>query len=395
MTSKDIVFFGGIDSIDKRKLPVHHVVERLAVKNRVFYVDNFGGLRPLNIKDLPRAIRKLRNGLRRPRGRTLHSKEFESTFEVYQPLTVPLPRLGGPINRLNIALLRRGLRRLYAHYRIHSPVIWTRVPTEVVWHGISGLPRSLLVYQSVDQISSSPMVAEYVRPRLKRYEQLFSRAADIVFASAMGLYQEKKRINPRTFFFPNGVDPELFRRAHRKVERLEMTKRPIIGYMGSLGPWVDFELVRKAALEMPDWSYVLLGPVNPGVDLRNLDELPNVHLLDSIEHAEIPDYLNYFDCALIPYLINDFTAYTFPSKLAEYLVAGLPIVSTPLPEMEPYVHVVSIIRNHHEMNNAIRRHLSNSHKELASQRRVDVGRTLSWDSIVSRMDEEIERSLHE
>ena len=39
------------------------------------------------------------------------------------------------------------------------------------------------------------------------------------------------------------------------------------------------------------------------------------------------------DAGLIPYAINDLTRSVFPMKVYEYLSAGLPVVSTPLPAL--------------------------------------------------------------
>ena len=39
------------------------------------------------------------------------------------------------------------------------------------------------------------------------------------------------------------------------------------------------------------------------------------------------------DVALIPYAINDLTRSVFPMKVFEYLAAGLPVVTTPLPAL--------------------------------------------------------------
>ncbi len=45
---------------------------------------------------------------------------------------------------------------------------------------------------------------------------------------------------------------------------------------------------------------------------------------------------------LIPARINDYTSAMFPMKFFEYLAAGLPVVATPLPALEPYGSVVGL-----------------------------------------------------
>ncbi len=57
----DIIFFAGIDWAGGNKMPCHHVAERLANRHRVFYIDNFGGIRDLTWSDCGRALRKIRS----------------------------------------------------------------------------------------------------------------------------------------------------------------------------------------------------------------------------------------------------------------------------------------------------------------------------------------------
>ena len=393
MTGNDIIFIGGVDWNAKRELPVHHVVRLLAKRHRVFYIDNFGGIRGLMLADIPRIIPKLRKILSRQLAGAAAKAGDPATIVVLQPFILPAPRLGRMVGRLNVWLLRRILKRLTSRYSIHDPIIWTRVPSDTVWKSIAGMPRSALVYQSVDRFASSPMVPEYARPGLERYERLFCESADLVFASAHGLYEEKRRINPNTHFFPNGVDPTLFADVATQARPLGHMPRPIIGFAGSLGPWVDYELLRNAAAMTPEWSYVLIGPVNPGIELGPLKALPNVYFTGAVPHVELPSYYASFDCGLIPYLVDQFTQFTFPSKLAEYLAAGLPVVSTSLPELSPYGEVVTIVDDAESMVSAIRSYVDTQAPQELRERRISVAQALSWDTIVSRMEQAIDGFL--
>ena len=64
------------------------------------------------------------------------------------------------------------------------------------------------------------------------------------------------------------------------------------------------------------------------------ERLPNVHLLGRRPYSELPAYCKGFDVALIPFRINELTLNANPLKVREYLAAGLPVVSTPIPEVE-------------------------------------------------------------
>ncbi len=58
-----------------------------------------------------------------------------------------------------------------------------------------------------------------------------------------------------------------------------------------------------------------------------------MHLLGSRPYSALPEVLRGADAALVPYAINDLTRSVFPMKVFEYLAAGLPVVTTPLPAL--------------------------------------------------------------
>lgn len=49
---------------------------------------------------------------------------------------------------------------------------------------------------------------------------------------------------------------------------------------------------------------------------------------------ELPGYSKGFDVAILPFPISEVTLHANPLKVREYLAAGLPVVSTPIPEVE-------------------------------------------------------------
>jgi glycosyltransferase involved in cell wall biosynthesis len=69
-------------------------------------------------------------------------------------------------------------------------------------------------------------------------------------------------------------------------------------------------------------------------DLSRLTTLPNVHVLGRKPFDELPRYCKGFDVAINPFPINEVTLNSNPLKVREYLAAGLPVVSTRIPEVE-------------------------------------------------------------
>ena len=57
-------------------------------------------------------------------------------------------------------------------------------------------------------------------------------------------------------------------------------------------------------------------------------------MLGQKPYAELPRYCKGFDVAINPFVVNRLTHNFNPLKIREYLAAGLPVVSTPIPEVE-------------------------------------------------------------
>jgi glycosyltransferase involved in cell wall biosynthesis len=161
--------------------------------------------------------------------------------------------------------------------------------------------------------------------------------ADLVVVSADKLFQSKRHVNPRTVLIRHGVDFDHFRQAlDPQLEvppDLASLQRPVIGYFGLMsGDWFDLELMVEVASHFKQCSFVLLGKVT--MDLSALTALKNVHVLGRKPYASLPAYAKGFDVAIIPFPINDLTLSANPLKAREYLAAGLPVVSTAIPEVE-------------------------------------------------------------
>ncbi|WP_371380031.1 glycosyltransferase [Sporomusa aerivorans] len=187
----------------------------------------------------------------------------------------------------------------------------------------------LLLFDSVDEPAGefSDWLPSYAQAVLN---------ADIVTATARSLVVRASLLAREVYLIPNGCDYNHFKEAQTK-QYIESTPfkpgRPIIGYIGSIAPWVDMPLVNTMARCLPDYEFVLIGPLLKQNWLALLSK--NIHYLHHKAYSELPRYLSNFDYCLIPFRITDMTKGVNPIKFWEYLASGLPILSTPLPEIPP------------------------------------------------------------
>jgi glycosyl transferase family 1 len=91
-------------------------------------------------------------------------------------------------------------------------------------------------------------------------------------------------------------------------------------------------LVAHVAQQLPHASIVMLGKMT--MDVSVLKRYPNVHLMGRQPYASLPTWCRGFDAAMIPFPISEVTLNANPLKAREYLAAGLPVISTAIPEVE-------------------------------------------------------------
>ncbi len=223
------------------------------------------------------------------------------------------------------------------------PVNWVFNPAAGVIAG--ALNEDLLIYYCVDEYTAFTGVATQ---SILDLEAQILRRADLVVVSADRLYKSKSHANPRTVIVRHGVDYDHFRKAldpeTEVPAEIRNLPRPIIGYFGLMAEdWIDIDLMEHVARHFSGGSMVLLGKVT--TDVSRLSALPNVHLLGRKEFSTLPAYSKGFDVAILPFPISEVTLNANPLKVREYLAAGLPVVSTKIPEVEVLGNLCRIAEN--------------------------------------------------
>ena len=105
-------------------------------------------------------------------------------------------------------------------------------------------------------------------------------------------------------------------------------------------------------------------------------------------------YCRGFDVGLIPFRMNELTLRVNPLKLREYLAAGLPVVSTPLPEVLRYQSFVHVATNKDGFLGEIEAAI----QERTSERdraRVELMGSEGWEARVGEMSGFVQQRLRD
>jgi hypothetical protein len=82
---------------------------------------------------------------------------------------------------------------------------------------------------------------------------------------------------------------------------------------------------------------------------------------------------------LIPFQVNDLTRAANPIKLYEYFSAGIPVVSTRLPEVEPFGDLVYVADDADSFAELVGAALTENSEDDRRMRRVGVAASETWE----------------
>lgn len=359
----------------------HHVMIALAKHHRVLWLNSVATRTPnlASGRDLKKIVRKLGSFARGP-------EQVDDNLWVYTPLVLPLPH--NPAARaLNKQILRATLGALRLRLGMRDFQLWTFLPNVADYVGALG--ESLLVYYCVDEWS---MFSYIDTARTVAAERRLCARANIVFGTCQALVDSKRALNPETHLATHGVDHAKFAAALDPATQvpadLAALPRPVLGFYGTLQDWVDLGLIAHLAERHPEWSIALLGGTH--VDMSPVTRFPNVHLLGRKPHADLPRYCKGFDVGLIPYVIDERMKYVNPIKLREYLSAGLPVVSTAVPEVARYAAHCTVAADHDAFERGVVAALADSAPERRRER-SEAMREETWEARVAAVRAQVAR----
>ena len=254
-------------------------------------------------------------------------------LETYAPcsgvvvLRMHLPGTAAGFGDEHMAGVLALLRAYLAAHEIDDYLLWFYTP--MAYPLAQGLSPRGMVYDCMDELAAFDFAP---RALIERETALLGEA-DLVFAGGHSLYEAKRRRHPDVHCFPSSVDHAHFGQAgvpdHPDQQALP---RPRLGYYGVIDERLDLALIAALAEARPEWQIVMVGPLAK-IDPAGLPRRANLHWMGQRRYDELPAFLSGWDICLMPFALNDATRLISPTKTLEYLAAGKPVVTTPIPDV--------------------------------------------------------------
>jgi len=195
-----------------------------------------------------------------------------------------------------------------------------------------------LIYEYIDELT----LFYYYNKQMEDTHRKLMKISDVTVATATKLYENAKPFAKKLILCENAGDYRFFNNNRNQAVDLMLAEKlqdydAVLGYYGCLAYWFDYSIVLDAAHKNPEWLFVLVGHVFDDTAKAALTDIPsNIIVIPAQPYERLPSFLNAFDIALVPFVINEITLSTSPVKIFEYMAAGKPILSADLPECRKY-----------------------------------------------------------
>jgi glycosyltransferase involved in cell wall biosynthesis len=252
----------------------------------------------------------------------------------------------------------------------------------------------------IAMIKSSPQIPFFLKPigsfigeKYINKNILISKKISITnefLASKYQIPSEKKEI------IPNGVDTKLFKNIQSSKNDLGL-EGFIIGYVGVLREWVNFEhLFKILTLLNRDVKILIVGKegrFNETIKLaKKYKVYDKIIFTGNVPYSLVPKYISAMDICMIPFINSQVSQGALPLKLFEYMACEKPIISTNIPSIKKLASdIVNFYSNEKDLLNNInllyydkklRLKLGNRGKELVEE-------SYTWDKISNYLEKKL------
>ena len=346
-----------------------HLIRGLLSAYKVVWVNTIGYRKPsLTYYDLRRSFSKIFSWLSSSGPKS--ENKWPDNLDVISPVIIPYNNIR-IVRRLNRIMVRRAITKSLAKMKISDYILLSSLPNVSEFY--KDHPDSIKIYYCVDDFTQFPGVDKRL---ITEMEEELIESSDLILYTASYLEKKFSSSGEKIHYFPHGVDFDHFSQIDKKRE-IAKDKKPVIGFFGYLSQWVDLDLIAKIAETRPDWKIMLIGGTDQNIDC--LKRFNNILLTGAVKYSQLPGSAADFDIGIIPFKINELTRAVNPLKFLEYMAMGIPVVSTPLPELMRFADQVYLADNYTDFTAKIERALSEDNPDKRKLR-IKLASENSWAS---------------
>ncbi len=321
-----------------------HIVKELGKTRTIIWLNSIGLRKPkLNLHDCVRIFKKIKSFLFSQEKSDNITKEGSCKFIIINPLVIPCANSWLSLT-LSKAILSWQLKLVTKKLALKDPIIWASLPTSVDYLDI--FKNAPCVYYCGDDFNSLAGVDHQL---VSQKEEILIKKSSFIFTASetlIGKFPRSKVIN-----IPHGVNIAMFSTQTKELPEDLPRGKPIAGFYGSISTWLDQDLLVRTLHALPHWNFVFIGKVDCNID--KLTRFSNVYFLGIKPHHNLPQYIQNWNVAILPFLNNKQIQMCNPLKLREYLASGTPVATTDFNALNGYRRYLQIANKNNPFYQAI------------------------------------------
>lgn len=340
-----ILFFG--EDWGRHNSTGQYLASALAANYQIIWVNSLGLREPnFNFSDIKRIFSKISETLisfiKKSDTDTEAESEQTKNILVLSPLAIPYFRFK-LVRFLNRKIILRYLKGFLKNYDLNNAYLISACPATADIVKDFGVKK--IVYYCADQHYAQPGMNKNLVTNL---ENKLIESSDLVVVTSKALIPEKKVLAKNIQYLPHGVNYEHLRQSvcqdYVLPDDIKYAEKPLIGYVGSIGNHLNFDFILYLANNIKNGTIIMLGPIEE--DVTELPQHKRITYLGMKKYDQLPAYMQNFSVCLLPWdQESERITYAHPTKLREYLSAGVPVVSIEHPEVEDVSDYIYTYKN--------------------------------------------------
>lgn len=302
------------------------------------------------------------------------------SLKIYPFFIIPLAGRFAVIERFNLFILKflvgifLKIRR-FDYLWISSPELSEYLPEKI---------EAKLIYDCMDDVLEFP-TNQSRKSVLMQSEIKLIKASSQIFCSSINLRQKlmlRGGSDGAITVLNNAFEPSSFSQDSGKSCVIGKSNFYVLGYVGTISSWLDFEVIQKVVEVFDNVEIHLLGPVENLIESRVKHE--RIKFLGAVSHSEIQANISGFDILIMPFLLTELILSVDPVKLYEYIFFNKPIVAIRYPEVDRFSDFVDFYETHEDFIKIISGYINGDvNKKYSDDDRFEFISKNSWGERVS------------
>lgn len=254
-------------------------------------------------------------------------KKTPSWLTVLKPSALPIEPLPGS-ELINGVLWQSLYKTLDNFIAAGTCQIGIGKPSKLALKILNRADSCMSFYDAMDDFSAG-YSGSLSRRSMAKNERALVKKVNKILVSSSGLYNNFNSYNSKMTLTLNACSINYLPPINT-INNNPRVKDFVLGYVGTIAHWFNWQLVYKIARHNPLMKVRLIGPVYSPPPLGLPD---NIEILSPCNHEAALQAMQKFSIGLIPFKLNQLTASVDPIKYYEYISLGLPVLSTKFGEM--------------------------------------------------------------